>query len=1351
MINYMSQRITKVLGLIALSGLSSFVSAQPMSWAPAGPVYNAGRARNMIVDKINPQVLYVGSASSGIFKSTNSGGNWFPVNDHSSVRNISYLSQSPDGSIWVGTGEGFLREGQKLKAQPGTGLYKLNEGTVPPSLNMVVSSTVVGTVINRIACHPTNNTHIALATNLGIFYSTDGSTFTKATLPGAPTGTAVSGQDVKFDSNGILYCTIGTEAGTATVTTASKLYKASDASFTSFSERTPTASVLPDNFHGRIELAIAPSDNNIIYASCANKFNGGGASASLKGLFVSYDAGLNWALITQGSAQLDPLTNGAHLATGDYAQVLTVNPTNPHQLFVAGYSFYIFTRTNNSTTAPLGDWTQLSQSFVSNNQSYLHQNIHDIKYVHSASTPVVYFVTDAGVFRSIDLPPLLSNLQANYNIGKIASFQPFYQGMLTGQFNSVSIERFPIGEGVGTATLGVGIVPYSGFIGGTGGNGLTYFSGTYSLVTRELNYLSGVSNGEVYHAEYSKILPDAAFTSVGSGGLYRSTNVKNSNPTSVSINRYVNPLSRISPESMSFSNSGANVTGTAFKLWENYGQVPNPDSAVFYNDTSRYQASMTGVPELTSKTTFTFSTSRPSLYALIDSVVIRTGTVQLPISSSFSNLPTPYLGSERQTIYAGISPRTFSAHNTPTVLTSNSEGPFSAPVTVTMNPNTLIDNISVTFSAPPFANKTITEYPNIPDPAVYYRVFATIFYKYKVGDEVHIVDNNISTRTNSYTAVLTNELHWRYGTLPSYTFSALSHTAAASIQNPTFVLNPGGAIQNTPDFTVTPTNPAGISVFTVTGSGTYSFDATPVVYTIEAVPDPNILPPLVYSISPGNYTQTSTVFTVDPTSSTDYTITESGSNPLTAETYSTVGTTTYVINPATGTVSQSGTVFIVSPSVTTVYTIQGVSSNSLSGDNTSVTYTAYASSSTFSVGENTLPMAPFNKPFKVPSVLSARLAMILNNVGNTGGQDAIVVSKNPLALNDPLSVVRVSQSGAYSDDASGNPTTNSITISGKPTMLEWSKSGTEIYFATSTNRLYRVSHITTIMDLSSASYSGKFYTDIFKYNDPVNALNPNPESPYRTTLIGVFDKPITSISVSQDNKHVALTFSPSATGTTSPVMYNTNDARTSNTTNIGWGGRQGNLPVSVMNTYCSLLEKNDDKRFFIGTDDGLYYTADISNPTTLWTSLSTSVTNLPKVQIFDIKQQVMGPADCYNSGLIYVATNGRGIWTNGTYFVPYIVGVEEHTKPAAEKNLSIYPNPTNGNAFAAFNSLDGEIVTLQIMDISGRVVHYEELGKLNAGEVSFGFNTSGLNAGVYVVNLHSTAGVKRVSKLIVTK
>ncbi len=1410
--------LRSLLSLFVISLHSAGIAqSTDWTWSPAGPIYTAGRARNMIVDRLDAsgKTLYVGSASSGIFKSVDGGARWFPIDDQGSVKNISYLAQAADGSIYAGTGEGFLRFGQKAKAKPGTGLYKL----VGNSLQLVESSATLGTVITRVACHP-SQPHMAVATNKGIFISINGGAFIPA--QNVSTGSLVIGMDVKFSNSGILYCAVGNETGANygganTTNVSGKLYKSTDVSLSNFADITPFSPMLPDVNYGRMEIALAASNNDVMYVSCANKNTSvptqlNPDSPTLKGLFVTYNASSanpSWGLVQQFSSQLDPSYNGSTIASGDYAQALLVNPTNPDQLLMGSYSFYIYTRTGGSNTYPIGAWKRWGQNQATQVQNYLHENIHDTHIVPGNPTRY-YFVTDAGIFKSIDL-----STATDYNP---PTFQPFYRGLTTGQFNSVSIERFPLADSTHETKAGTKIKPYSGFIGGTAGNGLNYYSGKDTVVSEELNYLAT----EVYNAEYSKILNGAALLSTGSGNIYRTGNVRTNAPSLVSINSYSNSLSKVTPKEKPMNNEGFS-SGTAFRLWENYGQKSvTPDSVIFYNDSARFSAAAMTFTDLATKKEFTFSIGRPNnnRAALIDSIVIRSATV-IPSNVTVS-INVPFVTAQSISM---VLPQNYSVSpgNTLTVMTGTNltvNGPVSGLIqpSVTLNAVTLKDEISVNFANPPFAGKTQTSATI--DNAQYYTVFATVFYKYKAGDTVRYVDNSISTKSFTYQTVLNKAMRWDYfGALPVYT---LTTPVDPAIPNPTFILNPGNVTQSSPVFTVQPmvkTN------YAVTQTGSYlppltpvchtvsalpinvypvvavpSITANPLSYTVSAVPNSgisnsvyNISPPGVgpststnpvftvaptsptnytitqtgtgasspaytysnsiggftYVLNPGGITQTTNTFMVSPASLTNYTVSQLGSIAAQAPvTFSSIGTTTYVLNP--GGITQTTPSFVVTPTITTTYTVQALSSNTLSAANTRTLYTFLSARTNFAgIGTTTtVPFSPANPYAKMPTLVSAKLAFVLNNTDNTGSRYAVVVSKNPLALNSPMNVVRVSQSGCYSDDTLGNASTSTISIPGKPIVLEWSKSGTELYFATDSNKLYRVSHITDVRDLSSASYSGKFFSDVFAYGS--GTLNSS--SPYRTTLIGSFDKPVTSISVSNDNKNLVVTFSPVNSGTTGIVLYNSNDARSSDVSNINWVDKTGALSNSVSATYCSLMEKDDNKKVFIGTDNGLYYTSDIVGGS--WSNVNDNAgsSKLPYVQVLDIEQQTLDGWDCYNSGQIYVATNGRGVWMNKAFFTPYAVGLdEEEANTVTASQLSIFPNPSNGQVTVVFNSVDQEKAEVRVMDISGRLVKEEDLGKLNSEETSHVMNVSDLNPGVYVVEIHSSAKVKRVSKLVVTK
>ena len=70
----------------------------------------------------NPNVLYVGAASGGIWKTSDAGAHWDPIFDDQDVQSIGSLAIAPSDPnvIWAGTGEAFIRSNISI----GDGIYK---------------------------------------------------------------------------------------------------------------------------------------------------------------------------------------------------------------------------------------------------------------------------------------------------------------------------------------------------------------------------------------------------------------------------------------------------------------------------------------------------------------------------------------------------------------------------------------------------------------------------------------------------------------------------------------------------------------------------------------------------------------------------------------------------------------------------------------------------------------------------------------------------------------------------------------------------------------------------------------------------------------------------------------------------------------------------------------------------------------------------------------------------------------------------------------------------------------------------------------------------------------------------
>ena len=91
-----------------------------------GPGGMSGRVTAIDVVTNNPDVMYVGTASGGLWKSTSGGIKWDPIFDKELTASIGAVAiqQSNPSVIWVGTGEGNPRN----SLNGGYGVYKSLDG-----------------------------------------------------------------------------------------------------------------------------------------------------------------------------------------------------------------------------------------------------------------------------------------------------------------------------------------------------------------------------------------------------------------------------------------------------------------------------------------------------------------------------------------------------------------------------------------------------------------------------------------------------------------------------------------------------------------------------------------------------------------------------------------------------------------------------------------------------------------------------------------------------------------------------------------------------------------------------------------------------------------------------------------------------------------------------------------------------------------------------------------------------------------------------------------------------------------------------------------------------------------------
>src|SRR6056300_1058544 len=91
-----------------------------------GPGGMSGRVTAIDVVIDNTDIMYVGTASGGVWKSTSGGIKWDPIFDKQETASIGAIAiqQSNPSVIWVGTGEGNPRN----SLNGGFGIYKSLDG-----------------------------------------------------------------------------------------------------------------------------------------------------------------------------------------------------------------------------------------------------------------------------------------------------------------------------------------------------------------------------------------------------------------------------------------------------------------------------------------------------------------------------------------------------------------------------------------------------------------------------------------------------------------------------------------------------------------------------------------------------------------------------------------------------------------------------------------------------------------------------------------------------------------------------------------------------------------------------------------------------------------------------------------------------------------------------------------------------------------------------------------------------------------------------------------------------------------------------------------------------------------------
>lgn len=369
--------VAKVIAQIKNQQGNKMKADWPLTWDFAGPDNIGGRTRCLVIDKDNPDIMYTGGVSGGVFKTTNKGASWFALNKDADHFGIVSMAQTNDGTIFYGTGEGaFTSARGEENGTPGfngSGIYKSTDGETFTKINVTSSFGYVSVLKS----HPTKN-EIYAGTQAGLRYSNDGGTTWNMLRAG-------SCRDVVFNKDGVLMAYIGSSY------------------FRSENPTDPTSYQLVPGIESnrRAGAAFSDEDPNYCYIVTVGTIStdlvpAGANGAGLNGFYKSTDGGKTFTKEVAGASRFfAPFSNLGTNTQGEYDLAIAVHPRNKDRVFIGGVGF--------------AEWTleegpkMVGNTFASPTNPFgIHPDKHIITFDNSGDVPIMFIGCDGGIFRTTD-------------------------------------------------------------------------------------------------------------------------------------------------------------------------------------------------------------------------------------------------------------------------------------------------------------------------------------------------------------------------------------------------------------------------------------------------------------------------------------------------------------------------------------------------------------------------------------------------------------------------------------------------------------------------------------------------------------------------------------------------------------------------------------------------------------------------------------------------------------------------------------------------------------------------------------------------------------------------------------
>jgi photosystem II stability/assembly factor-like uncharacterized protein len=377
-------------------------------WQYLGPGNIGGRTRALVIDPLEPHIMYAGGVSGGVWKTVTGGDQWRPIGDAMANIAVNSLAMHPTDrkTLYAGTGEGYFREEVRGTALPlrGNGIFVTRDGGETWTQ---LASTVNENFhyVNDLAVSTHDPSRLYAATRTGVWRSSDAGASWNRVL-----STTVKGGCLDLawrgGANGdYLFVSCGTfEQAT--------VYRHENAQLD-----TAWQAVLTEEHMGRTTLAVAPSNPSVIYALSATNAPGS-KNQGIHAVWRSTQNGNpgSWtATVRPNSADVvgkHMLTNVVTIDNGEcngppeepftmgwYCNTIAVDPADPQRVWVGGVD--VFRSDDGGETWGFASYWWSDQA----RYPYLHADQHAIVFhphYNGTSNRVAFFANDGGVARTDD-------------------------------------------------------------------------------------------------------------------------------------------------------------------------------------------------------------------------------------------------------------------------------------------------------------------------------------------------------------------------------------------------------------------------------------------------------------------------------------------------------------------------------------------------------------------------------------------------------------------------------------------------------------------------------------------------------------------------------------------------------------------------------------------------------------------------------------------------------------------------------------------------------------------------------------------------------------------------------------